>query len=158
MLQNSTFEILASCVTALVAVTTLFWSVNTQNKMRKDEVKRAIIEAFNRLQSEVLDKLVLVDKVNAKVIADAREDNEAYRQAYNDYKTLIARLEHFAVGVEKGAYDLDVVDRLAGDHLIYLYPKVEPIIAATNDQVQTEKYYQSYSKLVKKLEQRHRES
>lgn len=157
MIQSDFFSTIASWIAALVAVATLFWSVNTQNKMRKEEKKRATIEAFNRLQCEVLDKLVLVDKENAEVIADAREDNEACRQAYNDYKTLIARLEHFAVGIEHGAYDLDVVDKLAGEHLIYLFPKIEPIINAANEHVQPDKYYQNYVNLVKKLEQRHGE-
>lgn len=156
MLQDITLSTIASWIAALAAVGALFWSVHTQYSMQKKEVKRATIEAFNRLQSEVLDKLVLVDKDNAEIIAEEKADNEACKQAYNDYKTLIARLEHFAVGIEQGAYDLDVVDQLAGEHLIYLLPKIEPIIDAANKHVRTDKYYQSYVRLVEKLRYRHR--
>ena len=154
-MNGSTFETIASWIAALAATGTLFWSVYTQNKIQKKDVKRATIDAFNLLQSEVLDKLASVDKANAEAIVERRETNEACRKAYNDYKTLIARLEHFAVGIEQGAFDLDIVDKLAGEHLIYLLPKIEPIIDAANEHVQTDKYYQSYVKLVERLRTRH---
>lgn len=156
MIQESDFSTIAAWITALVALVTLIWSIQTQKTIHKKEIKRATIDAFNRLQSEVLDKLVLVDKANAELIVEEREDNEECRQAYNDYKTLIARLEHFAVGIEQGAYDLEMVDKLAGKHLVFLLPKIEPIIDAANDHMETDKYYQSYVKLVEKLRGRHR--
>ena len=156
MLQDITLSTIASWITALAAVGALFWSVYTQNLMQKNEVKRATIEAFNKLQNEVLDKLVKVDRECAEIISEARDDNEECRQAYCDYKTLIARLEHFAVGIEQGAYDLDMVDKLAGEHLVYLLPKIEPIIDAANEHTWTDKYYQSYVELVRQLEERHR--
>ena len=156
MLQDITLSTIASWVAALAAVGALFWSVYTQNIMQKNEAKRATIEAFNKLQNEVLDKLVKVDIENAEIIAEARDDNEECRQAYNDYKALIARLEHFSVGIEQGAYDLEVVDKLAGEHLVYLLPKIEPIIDAANEHARTDKYYQSYVELVRQLEERHR--
>ena len=136
-MNGSTFETIASWIAALAATGTLFWSVYTKKKKKK------------------LDKLASVDKANAEAIVERRETNEACRKAYNDYKTLIARLEHFAVGIEQGAFDLDMVDKLAGEHLIYLLPKIEPIIDAANEHVQTDKYYQSYVKLVERLRTRH---
>ena len=85
-MNTSAFETIASWVAALAATGTLFWSVYTQNKIQKKDVKRATIEAFNLLQSEVLDKLASVDKANAEAIVERRETNEACRKAYNDYK------------------------------------------------------------------------
>ena len=155
MIYNSILSTIAAWVAALAAAFTFYYSMRTQKKIQENEVKRETIDAFNRLQREVLDKLALVDTKNAEIIAEEKENNEACKQAYNDYKTLIARLEHFAVGVEQGAYDLDVVDKLAGEHLIFLLPKIEPIIDAANEHVRTDKYYQSYVRLVERLKKRH---
>ena len=155
MINTVDFSTIAAWFTAIVALGSLCWSVRTQNIIQKNEVKRTTIDAFNRLQSEVLDKLVLVDKENAELVVEERADNEACKQAYNDYKTLIARLEHFAVGVEQGAYDLDMVDKLAGEHLIYLLPKIKPIIDAANEHLQSDRHYQSYIGLVEQLKKRH---
>ena len=157
MIPDSIFTTTAAWIAALAAAFSLLWSVKTQKKIQESEIKRATIDAFNRLQSEVLDKLALMDRVNAEVIVEERENNEDCRQAYYDYKTLIARLEHFAVGIEQGVYDLDVVDKLAGEHLIFLLFKIEPIIDAANDHVHADKYYQSYIWLVEQLEKRHKQ-
>lgn len=163
MIQECVFSIsaswvaaIASMATAIAAIGTLFWSARTQNKIQKNEVKRSTMDDFNRLQSEVLDKLVQVNRENAEVIAEEREDNEECKQAYNDYRALVARLEHFAVGIEQGAYDLDMVDKLAGEHLIRLLPKIKPIIDAANEYEETDKHYQSFVDLVGLLKERHR--
>ena len=157
MIQDSILTIIAAWIAALAAAFSLLWSVITQKKIQENEIKRATIDAFNRLQSEVLDKLALMDRKNAEIIVEERENNEDCRQAYYDYKTLVARLEHFAVGINQGVYDLDVVDKLAGEHLVFLLPKIEPIIEAANDHVHADKYYQNYTWLIEQLEKRHRQ-
>lgn len=155
MINESVVATIASLITAIVAVFSLCRSVKTQKDIQKNEVKRATIDAFSKLQEDVLDKLVSEDKANAAIIAEERNDNEECKKAYNDYKTLVARLDHFSIGIEQGVYDLDVVDKLAGEHLVFLLPKIEPIIDAANEHLKTDKYYQNYVKLVEQLKKRH---
>ena len=85
MIQGSNLSIIASWIAASVAALSLVWSVLTQKRIQKLEVKRATIYAFNHLQSEVLDKLIKVDRANAELIVEERDNNEACRGAYNDY-------------------------------------------------------------------------
>jgi hypothetical protein len=68
----------------------------------RHEKRKATIEAFNSLQNEVLDKFVSVKNDNAKIIVE-NLSNEVYKNSYNDQRALIARLEHFAVGINDGA-------------------------------------------------------
>lgn len=145
-----------SSIAAVVAVAGLFHTVLTQKAIQKNEVKRSTIDAFNILQNEVLDKLAPLDKENALVITENRQDNEECRRAYVDYKTLISRLEHFSVGVQAKVYDLDVLDELAGEHLIFLLPKIKPIIDAANERCNPPKYYQNYIGLVENLKSKHK--
>ena len=145
-----------SLVAAVVASVGLFHTVFTQKAIQKKKIKRSTVEAFNKLQNEVLDKLAPLDSKNANVIAENRKNNEEFWQAYVDYKTLISRLEHFSVGVKEKVYDLDVLDELAGEHLIFLLPKIKPIIDAANERCDVPKYYQNYISLVENLKSKHR--
>ena len=141
----------AAGASAIIAAFMLRNSVRIQKEMKQEEKKRATWDVMKYLQSEVLDKLAPLDANNAELIAEARNDNDECRQAYADYKTLIARLEHFSVGVEQGIYDFDMVYELAGEHLIFLLSKIKPVIDAANEFQDTPKYYQSFMKLVDRL-------
>lgn len=103
-----------------------------------------------------MDKLAPLDSKNAELITENRYTSEECKQAYADYRTLIARLEHFSVGVKEKVYDLDVVDELAGEHLIFLLPKIKPIIDAANERCNVPKYYQNYISLVENLKSKHK--
>lgn len=149
---------IATAASALIAAATLAVSIYTQKQMQLLEIKRTTIKDFNHLQNEVLDKLALTSKDNAQIIVDSKDDNAACKEAYNDYRTLLARLEHFSVGIKEGVYDFEVVRELAGSHLYYLYEKVDPIIQETNKDCKEPQYYTSYIELVKRLEQSFRET
>ena len=112
--------------------------------------RKATIEAINLLQNEVLDKFVSITKENAKVIVENLDDVKC-KEAYNDYRALIARLEHFAVGVKKHVYSYNVVKALLGNHFIHLYSKVALIINEANKSEKSTKHYCNFEKLVKKI-------
>lgn len=138
----------------------LIVSIVTQIILKKEKVKQATIEQFNIIQNQVLDDLsTITDNENAKIIVEElelNEDNKECKKAYDDYQVLIARLEHFAVGVSEGVYDFDIVDELAGIHLIYLLPKIQPIIDKANENAKgSEIYYGHLVDLVNKLKINH---
>jgi len=123
---------------------------------QKHRKRRETIEAFNRIQEAVLDKLATVDRANAIAMVKGISNPEC-REAYDGYRVLLARVEHFAIGINGGIYDIKLVDKLAGTHLIFLYDKVEPIIANANMYSENNAYYREYGILVEKLRKMHPE-
>ena len=143
-----------------IAVIALIVSIITQKKLKREKIKQATIEQFNIIQNQVLDNLATIsDKNNAKTIVEELElikENQECKKAYDDYRVLIARLEHFAVGVNEGVYDSNIVDKLSGVHLIYLLPKIQPIIDKTNENAKSgEYYYGNFVQLVNRLQNEH---
>lgn len=139
---------LASIIISIVSGVFSFITYATTVKYEK---RKSTIEAINLLQNEVLDKFVSINQDNAKIIVE-NLGNELCKEAYNDYRALIARLEHFAIGVNKHIYDVGIVNNLVGIHFIGLYKKVMPIIAEANKKSQDIIHYKNFVKLVKKLE------
>ena len=140
-------SILISVISALVAIIALIYSVFIQRKLLQ---KQLTLEAFNILQTEVLDKLVFDPKENAQLIVN-NLDNPKCENAYKDYKTLIARLDHFALGVNQHVYNFKIVNKLAGTHLVCLYKKIEPIITQANKHSYSTRCYGNFEELVYKL-------
>lgn len=117
------------------------------------EKRRTTIQAINRLQNEVLDKFINISKDNANIILENLDDPRC-KEAYNDYRALIARLEHFAIGVNKHIYDFSIVNDLMGVHLISLYLKIAPIIAEANKKEKEMRYYCNFLRLVNNLDKK----
>ena len=86
-----------------------------------------------------------------------------YDNAIEEYRILsgyLARIEHFALGVNTGIYDVKVTERAATAYLTMLYKKLEPLILARNkgknNSSSENKYHTEFMKLVsalKKLEE-----
>lgn len=142
-------------ISIVIAVISAIFSIVTYIKSVRYEKRKSTIEAFHFLQNEVLDYFVNITNENAKLIVD-NLDNMKCKEAYDDQRALIARLEHFAVGVKKRIYDFDVVDNLAGIHLITLYKKIKPIIDEANRKEKKVNHYYHFCELVKKLDEKHK--
>lgn len=135
----------------IIAIASAGFSIVTYINTVQYEKRKATIEAINLLQNEVLDKFVSVNKDNAILIVE-NLDKKNCKEAYNDYRALIARLDHFAIGVNKHIYDFCVVNNLVGIHFIYLYKKLIPIIDEANKNEKQLTHYCNFVKLVKKLD------
>lgn len=154
----STIADIASAFGALIAGVSLVIACITQKYSVNRQRRQATIEAFAHLQGEVLDKLA--DFTAREVINTAknRSETEEDRQAYYGYKVLIARLEHFAIGINEKTYDFDTFYKLGGIHVRYLYEKVEPIILlardhATDGNVPFSEFEHLYHDILKKQRQ-----
>ncbi len=150
---------LGTCVftagATVVAAIALLRSNNTQKKMELHQRKESTILSFQGLQKDVLDKMV---SVADKEITDVMEclDEPKMKEIYDIYRSMIARCEHFAVGVEEGVYDFDTVDALAGKHLVFLYGKFKRIINEARRRGGDETYYIHFEQLANKLDKQHR--
>lgn len=134
----------------IFSIISVVFSIITYFVAVKYEKRKSTIEAIHLLQNEVLDKFVSIKKDNAVLIVE-NLNNEKCREAYNDYRALIARIEHFAEGVNSGIYDFKIVKNLLGRHFICLYDKVAPIINKTNENASDGLNYYNITNLIKKL-------
>ena len=139
--------IVIAVISMVVSVITLINSIYLQLYLSR---KKATVEAFNTLQNEVLDKLVFDKKGNAELIVKNLNNADCIK-AYNDYRTLLARLEHFSIGVNQRIYSFKVVKMLAGAHLVSLFQKVKPIIDKSNEHFPDNHNFREFVKLIGRL-------
>ena len=137
----------------IIAVISAVVSIVTYIATVRYEKRRTTIEAINLLQNEVLDKFINISKDNAEIIIDNLDDPKC-KEAYNDYRALIARLEHFAIGVNKHIYDFSIVNNLLGVHFICLYLKIAPIIDKANKNQEKTRHYCNFLRLINKLDKK----
>ncbi len=148
-MDSNTIIAIAALVSAAIALGALVHSAVTQRRTADENRKNNTINAFNSLQDNVLDKMVSIAEDDIAAIVENKDDGVKVKEAYNGYRTLVARCEHFAVGVNSGVYDINLVNDLGGKHLIYLYQKVLPVIdeARTHDDTA----YKEFEKMVTAL-------
>ena len=119
---------IATSAAAIIAAVALINTYLSQKESLRRQRKQATIEAFNSLQTEVLDTLADVTKKDTKLAAEKHWDSDEDRKNYNWYRVQVARLEHFAVGINEETYDFDTFYKLGGVHVMFLYKRMEPII------------------------------
>ena len=98
--------------------------------------------------------MVSIPEEDIEPLIDGMDDPE-FEKTYAEYCALIARCEHFAVGVEEKVYDFKTVNKLAGKHLIRLYKKFLPIIKETQECIGKEDYFKYFEKLINRLKKEH---
>ena len=65
----------------------------------------------------------------------------------------LARIEHFALGVNTGIYDVETAERAATSYLTMLYRvKLKPIIQEKHSGPGDTEYYAEFRKLVQNME------
>ena len=141
-------------IALILSVVSGAFSVFTYFNSLKQQKKCDTIEAFSNLQNEVLDKLASFTKNEITDTVENRFKPE-YKEIYAGYRVLIARCEHFAVGINEKVYDFKVFDKLGGLHIIYLYKKIEPIIKASREVSKEEKPYEEFERLYNRLLKTH---
>ena len=137
-------ELLISIIAILISSLSIIVSVAIYIFGISRERKQATLDAFNVLQEQVFDKLNQYTYAEIKEICDnwqraiedkknktkpdgevLSEDENKKRERYLDeYITLsgyLARIEHFALGVNTGIYDVKIAERAATVYLVKLY-------------------------------------
>lgn len=104
---------------------------------RRDR-KQATLEAYNRLQSEVFDKL---NKYTPSQIQNICLDKQSV-----EYKTIsayLARIEHFCVGLNEKTYDKNTFYALAHGYFDghQLRKRIEPLIVSKNQTGNTKEVF-----------------
>lgn len=139
-------EVSISIVSLTVAVLGLVFSLISFFDCRKQQRKQATIDAFDKLQAESLDEL---NTFTAKKVAEISEDPRSPEYKY--LSSLLARCDHFSVGVNEKIYDEEVLTKLAGRYFVCLYQKLEPLILKKRSLGRREKYYAEFESLAKRI-------
>ncbi len=139
-------ELYISITAALISIVSFGFSVWIYYAGLRRQRKQATLDAFNILQGQVLDKLNTYTKTGVREIAKNPRAEE-----YKELSALLARCEHFAVGVNTKIYDVKIVRRLAEKYFVGLYDKMEPLIQKKREINKTAKHYDEFEKLVKSV-------
>jgi len=135
-------ETIISILAIGISAVSLIYSVVTHIRGAKREKKQATLDAFNILQEQVLDKLNQYRKSDIQRIA-----TDIHSTEYKELSSLLARCEHFAVGVNTGIYDLKTVKRLARLYIVSVYEKMLPMVEKKRQISKVEKHYDDFEKL-----------
>ena len=140
------FNSIIDVLSVIVAVAAFVISIVTYQKNVTHDRKADTLDAFNLLQEQALDKL------NRYKPADVCEYAKHPRsEEYKELSALLARVEHFCVGVNDKIYDEKTVKRLAGIYFIKLYDKLLPIIEKKRDIYTEERLFDDFELLVLRL-------
>lgn len=101
-------EFLIACISVLLAFASVVYSVVTYKTTVLHDRKQATLDAYNRLQCEVFDRLNSLPPLEIEEICKDTKSEE-----YKELSGYIARIEHFCIGVNEKIYDKDVFYKLA---------------------------------------------
>jgi len=118
-------ENMLAIVAIVISVISGLFSAFSYIKTMERDRKQATLDAYNGLQEQVFDQLNQYTPAEIRKIAMDNRGNQ-----YKEVSGLVARIEHFCVGVNQKIYDFDTVYELAhgyfdGDTII---SRVKPIL------------------------------
>lgn len=175
-------EFIVSIIAVFVSGLTFLFTVMVTYRGGQREKKQATLDALNVLQEQVFDKLNSYTFNEVKDIAaqwqssiQEKDDfikekhgtvdefwntHHEYDSVIEEYRKLsgyLARIEHFALGVNTGIYDAKTTERAATTYFVMLYRKFMPILAVKNNGTPNDKalkniYHTEFSTLVNRIQ------
>ena len=139
-------EIMFSAFATVVSLLSFAWSLLVHHRSLVRERRQDTLDAFNVLQSQVLDELRQYDKGDIEKISKNNHDPR-----YKELSSLLARCEHFSVGVNQKIYDLETVRRLGGEHIVRIYTDFLPLINTKRKYKNNLERYREFETLAIKL-------
>lgn len=169
-------ELIISIIAIIISSFSIIVSVAIYYSGVQREKKQATLDAFNVLQEQVFDKLnqytfsqiraicdnwqeTMAKKKNSKqpngeyTCEEEKKQPERYLDEYITLSGYLARIEHFALGVNTGIYDVKVAERAGTAYLVMLYRgKLKPLLEAKHSGPGSTEYYAEFRKLAEKIE------
>lgn len=114
----------------------------------------ATINAFAELQKEVLNNEAFVNADVAGILENhKRIATGGIDVDWEKISECLARIEQFAVGVNTKVYNVSILDRMAGSHIVKEYNRFMPIIMYKRQKGNTNKRYIEFEKMAEKLKE-----
>lgn len=142
----------ADVLAIIISVIALGFSLYQFFVERKRNRDEATINALAELQKEVLNQEEFVN-ANVSGILSTHKSFPAGRTDENWEKISesLARIEQFAVGVNAGVYNLEILDRMAGSHILKEFYRYKPIIDYKRKVGNTNKRYIEFESMANSL-------
>ncbi len=141
-------ENILAIVAIVISVISGLFSAFTYIKTMERDRKQATLDAYNSLQEQVFDRLNQYAPAEIREIAKDNHSNK-----YKEVSVLVARIEHFCVGVNQKIYDFDTVYELAHGYFDgSLKARIEPILDKKQKNT-VHDYYANIHGVLAKMEQ-----
>ena len=103
-----------------------------------------------------LNKFAKNNEGTAEELWKAHPEQESVVDEYRKISGYLARIEHFALGVNIGIYDTKVTERAATKYFVMLFDKMSPILSVKNggsvkDTEIKNTFYAEFSALVERI-------
>lgn len=162
-LAMSILAIIISVISVVVSVIIYYVGVERDKK-------QSTLDAINILQEQVFDKVnqytyaeireicdkwkeIIGNKNQKELTEEEKENRNFYIDEYRLLSGYLARIEHFALGVNTRIYDARISERAATLYLSMLYRgKLKPLIETKHSGKAKGEYYAEFRKLVEKIE------
>lgn len=138
-------------IAIIVSVVALLLSAYQFLFERKLNRMEATIDALAELQKDVLNNEEFINTQVESILEHHKTLSGEFDSAWETISESLARIEQFAVGVNTKVYSIEILDRMAGSHIIKLFYKFEPIIAYKREKGKTNKRYIEFETMVKSL-------
>lgn len=112
-------DIAAFAVAMLSIIITIVGNVFENKRIRKKNT----LDAFALLQQEALD---IINTISDSEVKESIKDISSTK--YAKMLNCAVRCEHFSCGVLEKIYDVKLANEIAGNYLIAIYTKLEPVI------------------------------
>ena len=160
-------ELICSISAVVISLAAFVMSGAVEYRKAIREKKQATLDAINVLQEQAFDRIneytqaeindIVRTWKKAVIKKDKAVDPEHKAYCIEEYRKLggyLARIEHFALGVNTGIYDTETAERAATMYLKVLYrSKLSPLIELKNSQGRSDlEYYAEFRKLVEAVE------
>jgi hypothetical protein len=140
-------DIVALVFSAIAAVFSIWSFFLERNRVRRE----ATIHAFEELEKEVF---LQNDYTTLPLRAKREVEEHKFGVAWRRGTKLLSRIEHFCVGVQAKAFDLDTLNRLAGGYFINQYENWKPIIEQKRLDDHSMNHYNEFEDVVNKLKKK----
>ncbi|MBE6964334.1 MAG: DUF4760 domain-containing protein [Ruminococcaceae bacterium] len=139
-------------ISLLISVLAIIVAVAQHFSERNRSKKEATIHAFDQLEETVFSKegykkLAVYAGVENAISGKLEADKTEWSKA----TLLLSRIEHFAVGVNTGIYDLKTLNRMAGGFMIEEFERWKPIIETKRVKDPASKHYDEFEMLYNSL-------
>lgn len=142
-------DILATSIAALALVVSVVQYHREGNRTRKE----ATIHAFDKLEEEKsIIFLFGCDKANIENLVKSRKESDRHiKDKWDNLDKALPLIEHFAVGINSKIYDLETLNKMAGNQLIITFNNCRSLIDYKRTGDGKEKNYVEFEEMINKL-------
>ena len=143
-------ELIIGLLALIVAILSLIVSWFFSRKDHERRRKQATIEYFETMTSSLFEtQAIFNDKLSQLNMNIA--DLESHPELLKGATAVLSAFERLCVGVNTGVFDFDMLDRMAGSYLIFLYSRFTPYIEKIRKDASRTNSYKEFERVVSRI-------